>query len=186
MRDWSHIPVHRLTEGGAYMVTAGTYRKEPFFHSADRLTLLCNALLELADKYGWGLQAWAVLPNHYHFVALSPSNAETLRALIRHVHSLTAREINRLDQARGRRVWFEYWDSHLTYQKSYLARLSYVHRNAVHHGLVREPSAYPWCSVGWFERRAKPSFYRTVMSFPCDRIKVPDNYQVDHSTLFQR
>jgi len=168
------------------MVTAGTYRKEPFFHSADRLTLLCNALLELADKYKWKLQAWAVLPNHYHFVALSPAGPETLRVLIRHLHSVTAREINRLDRAPGRKVWFEYWDTHLTYERSYFARLSYVHCNAVHHGLVRVPSAYLWCSAGWFEHRAKPSFYRTVMNFPCDTIKVPDNYQVDPSTLFQR
>ena len=178
MRDWPHSPVHRLNAGGAYMVTSGTYGKVPFFGSAERLSLLRDALLQLALKHDWSLQAWAVFSNHYHFVALSLTKAETLRAYVRHPHSQTAREVNRLDNTSGRKVWFEYWDTQLTYQKSYLARLSYVHRNAVHHGLVRVPSAYAWCSAGWFERRAVPSFYRTIMKFPCDRTSVPDDYEV--------
>jgi len=53
------------------MVTAGTYYKAPFFRGADRLKYLCGMLLEFAEKYAWQLQAWAVFPNHYHFVALS-------------------------------------------------------------------------------------------------------------------
>ena len=179
MRDWPHSPAHRLTQAGAYMVTAGTYRKELFFGSADRLTLVCDSLLKLAEEYGWSLQAWAVFPNHYHFVATCSSHPKSLRALIRHLHSLTAREINRLDQAQARKVWFQYWDSHLTYAKSYLCRLSYVHNNAVHHGLVLVPSAYAWCSAAWFERHAGRAFYQTVMRFPHDRINVPDDYTVN-------
>jgi len=30
-RNWPHAPLHRLTEKGTYMVTAGTYRKDHFF-----------------------------------------------------------------------------------------------------------------------------------------------------------
>ena len=164
------------------MVQAGTRNKEPFFHAPDRLSLVCDALLELAEKYGWALEAWAVLSNHYHFIGTS-SKPDALRQLVRHLHSLTAREINRWDEAPGRRVWFQYWDTHLTYHKSYYARLNYVHRNAVHHGLVRTPSEYPWCSAAWFERRAQQSFYRTIMNFPCDSINVRDDYEVSPEGL---
>ncbi len=122
------------------MVTAGTYGKQPLFRSPDRLRLLCGTLCELADEYGWLLQAWAVFPNHYHFVALSPADATSLRALVRHLHSVTARAINAQEKTPRRRVWFEYWDSHLTYQRSYFARLNYAHGNAVRHGVVRVAS----------------------------------------------
>jgi REP-associated tyrosine transposase len=74
-------------------------------------------------------------------------------------------------------VWFQYWDTLLNYQKAYLARLNYVHTNAVRHGLVCEPSAYPWCSAGWFQRTAVRSFYATVMRFPSDRVNVPDEFE---------
>src|SRR5208283_316858 len=146
MRDWPHSPVHRFTPGKSYMVTGGTYLKDPFFRGADRLEYLCGMLLELAEKYSWQLQAWAVFPNHYHFVALSSPVGGTLVQFMRHLHGKAAIDANRWDNAAGRRVWFQCWDKELTFERSYLTRLGYVHKNAAHHGLVREPSLYPWCS----------------------------------------
>jgi putative transposase len=179
MRDWPHSPAHRLREAGAYMVTAGTYGKEPIFRGHDRLHFLCDKLLELAEIHAWTLEAWAVFANHYHFVAHSPPQPATLRRFIQHLHSVTAKEANRWDETPSRKVWFEYWETRLTYEKSFFARLSYVHKNALHHGLVREPSAYAWCSAGWFERKANTAFYRTIMSFKCDRVRVPDAFRFD-------
>ncbi|HTQ59116.1 MAG TPA: transposase [Candidatus Solibacter sp.] len=140
--DWPHAPLHRLCEGGTYIVTAGTYKRSHHFRDADRLTFLTEALLALSNEYGWKLQAWAVFSNHYHFVAES-TQPGTLRRLVQYLHSASAKYINQLDGTPGGTVWFQYWDTMLTYQKSYLARLNYVHMNAVRHELVREPSAYP-------------------------------------------
>lgn len=96
------------------------------------------------------------------------------------LHQSSARkdrpELNRLDDTPGRKVWFQYWDSPITFEKSYLARLNYVHRNAVHHGLVADPAAYKWCSAAWFERTAEHAFFRTVWEFPCDRLHVADDF----------
>jgi putative transposase len=156
------------------MVTAATYRKQPLLRSAGRLTLVRDALFALAEELGWDLQAWAVLPNHYHFVAISPDQPETLRSLVRRLHSATARAVNVEDGTLGRRVWFQYWDSRITFQKSYFARLKYVHTNPAYHGLVPVADRYQWCSAAWFERTAQPSFVKTVMSFPIDRLNVLD------------
>jgi putative transposase len=157
------------------MVTSGTYRKTPLFRTPERLTLLTNSLLDLAAKYGWILQAWAVFANHYHFIAESAQPA-SLQKLIRHLHSATAIAINEQDSAPGRKVWFQYWESHLTFQRSFFARLGYVHRNPVRHGLVNTPSSYPWCSAAWFERKSSPAFFKTIMSFPNDRLEIPDDF----------
>jgi putative transposase len=165
------------------MVTAGTYYKEPFFRGTERLGYLCGMLLELAEKYAWQLQAWAVFPNHYHLVAISPPEGGTLVQFTRHLHGKTAIEANRWDGARGRHVWYQYWDKELTFQRSYLARLGYVHKNAVHHGLVREPSLYPWCSAGWFQRKAETSLYQTVMGMKIDQVEVVDDYAVAASEI---
>ena len=158
------------------MVTAGTVSKQHFFASPDHLSFLQDALLGLAARYGWNLQAWAIFSNHYHFVASSPVKAESLRALVRHLHSSTAIGANRLDGAAGRKVWFQYWDTHLTYEKSYFARLNYVHSNAVHHGLVRIASAYRWCSARWFEQKADLAFYKRIMNLATDHVQVRDDY----------
>jgi len=182
MRDWPHGPAHYITDAGAYMVTAATYQKKPIFNTAERLTILCERLLELAEEIGWKLQAWAVFPNHYHFIA-ETSAKDAVRPLVKRLHSETGRRINELDGAPARQVWFQYWETHLTYPRSYFARLSYVHQNAVRHGVVRVAARYPWCSAGWFERRANRSFYRRIMEFSSTRLKVPDDFEVDLNIL---
>ena len=178
MPDWPHAPVHCLTEAGAYIVTAGTYRKLHHFAGAHRLDVLHDTLLSLARKYEWQLQAWAVFSNHYHFVALSPDDPASLTRLVQHLHSETARTVNGLDGTDARRVWFTYWDSHLTYERSYLARLRYVHENAVHHNLTRNAVEYPWCSARWFGAMAAAAFFRRVSSFKIDRVGVRDDFEV--------
>jgi putative transposase len=119
---------------------------------------------------------WAIIANHYHFIAVPDNEAATLADMVRTLHSGTALTVNQLDQAPGRQVWFQYWDAHLTFEKSYLARLNYVHNNPVHHGLVAVASSYPWCSAAWFEQNARPSFYKTVSSFRPDKLRIPDDF----------
>ena len=174
--DWPHAPVHRLSEAGAYMVTSGTYHKEHLFTGPDRLDLLLSSLFRRAAHYNWHLEAWAVFPNHYHFVAQSPGNAESLRQFTRHLHSDTAREVNRLDSTPGRQIWHDYWDTHLTFERSYLARLSYVHQNPSHHGVMPLANQYLWCSASWFERETSPARVKTIYGFKTDQLKVPDAY----------
>jgi putative transposase len=94
------------------------------------------------------------------------------------LHTTTAIELNKRDEAAGRRVWFQYWDSHVTFQPSYFARLKYVHQNPVHQGIVDNAESCRWCSASWFAGKAKRSFYRTVESFKIDRVNVPDDFEV--------
>ncbi len=183
MSDWPHSPTHRLNAVGAYMVTAATYEKQPFFNSQKRLTYLCETLLDLAVRYGWKLEAWAVFPNHYHFIAISPERVSTLAKFVGHLHAVTAKEVNEGDDAVKRKVWFQYWESRITYHRSYLARLNYVHSNAVKHGLVRRAEQYEWCSAGWFQKNARGSFYETVMRMSSDGINVRDDFIVSQADI---
>ena len=88
----------------------------------------------------------------------------------------TAQELNRQDSAPGRKVWFQFWDSHITFEKSYFARLHYVHGNPAKHRVVDLAENYKWCSASWFMRNASPAFVQTVKSFKTDELDVPDEY----------
>jgi len=143
------------------------------------LRYLCDYLLHLAADYQWEVQAWAVFPNHYHFVALASPQSRPLQSFIKTLHSDTAIAANQWDGVQGRKVWYQYWETELTFQRSYYARLSYVHRNPVHHGLVREATLYPWCSAGWFQRGASAAYCETIMKFGIERLKIPDDFEVD-------
>ena len=180
LRDWPHSPSHRLTLPGTYIVTAGTYLKQHFFSTPDLLTYLTNLLLDLAQTHGWALQAWAVFANHYHYVGES-EKPDTLRRFTRELHSISAHEINARQTLPRRKIWFQYWESQVTFHRSYLARLHYVHNNPVHHGLVRRASQYNWCSASWFERTSTAAFRNTVYSFPVDRLGIPDDFDLTHT-----
>jgi putative transposase len=177
---WPHAPVHRLSAKGTYFLTAGTFQKEHFFRGVSRVRVLHRGLLTVAQQFGWSLEAWAVFSNHYHFVAHSPDSdedAESLSQMLGQLHEKTSKWINKLDKCSGRQVWHNFWETRLTYEKSYLARLNYVHQNPVKHGLVAVANRYPWCSAGWFERTAKPAQVKTIYRFKLDRVRVYDEYE---------
>ncbi len=173
---WPHAPLHRLAGKGTYIVTAGTLNKEHFFRDAQSLDLLESELLAKAEEYLWQLEAWAVFSNHYHFVGHALEDAETLKPYLVHLHADTAREVNRRDGTQRRQVSYNYWDTELTFEKSYLARLNYVHQNAVKHGLAAVANQYRWCSAAWFERTATPAQVKTIYGFKTDKIRIVDDF----------
>jgi putative transposase len=144
------------------------------------LRVLHRGLLTVARDFGWHFEAWAVFSNHYHFVAHSPADAPdaaSLPEMLSVLHTRTAGWINRLDAALSRKVWYNYRETRLTFQRSYLARLNYVHQNAVRHGLVPVANTYPCCSAAWFERTASAAMVKSIYRFKIDEVKVYDEFE---------
>ena len=175
-KDWPRAPIHRLDTDGVFMITAATLHKNHFFNSSEKLSLLESILLSLAQQYQWQLEAWSIFSNHYHFIARSLPNALDLGDFIKHLHNNTARELNQLDETVGREVWYNFWDTKLTFQHSYLARLNYVHQNPVKHGLVPVANHYQWCSAAWFERTVTAATRKTIYGFKTDKLKTYDEF----------
>jgi len=141
-----------------------------------RLEIVQNQLFALAKHYEWQLQAWAIFPNHYHFVARAENSPSTLETWLKHLHSNAARDLNRLDGVSGRKGFYQFWDTRLTFQRSFLARLKYVHLNPVKHRLVTDARDYPFCSAAWFERTAPIAFQQTVDALDISQVSVPDDF----------
>ena len=159
-----------------YIVTGSLLYNKQLLTDNKRKTLICEILFERASHWKWELEAWAILDNHYHFIARAPENVHTLENLIRQFHSKSAVELNRLDKTLGRKVWYNYWDTCITLETSYHARLHYVHLNPVKHGLIENAEDYSFCSYRWFLEKADKSFQNTVMSQPIDRVDVFDGF----------
>jgi hypothetical protein len=64
-----------------------------------------------------------------------------------------------------------------------------VEKAGWHFGVARAPlyddwtesTVRPWCSAGWFQRRAATSFYTTIVKFEIERLKMPDDFEVEWS-----
>ncbi len=177
---WPHAPLHQLSERGTFFVTASTYLKAHHFRGRDRLAVLHRGLLSVAQDFGWTLEAWAVFSNHYHFIGHSPDTAQDASSLSRMLgvlHTKTSGWVNKLDKAPERQVWFNFRETKLTYQKSYLARLNYVHQNPVKHGLVPVANQYPWCSAAWLERTASAAMVKSIYRFKVGAVAVEDGFE---------
>ena len=158
-QSWPHAPPHRLATAGVYFVTSRAMNEKHLLHTPERRGWMQTTLLKLAKEFGWTLEAWAVLSNHFHIVAHSPDgDASSLPSFLRKLHSLATKECNRLDNTPGRtRLWHNYRETHLDLPHGYMARLNYVHQNAVHHRLVSKASEWPWCSA-WQGDHGRPPF----------------------------
>ncbi|MCF7838169.1 MAG: transposase [Candidatus Marinimicrobia bacterium] len=177
MNQWPHAPVHRFAPNTLHMITAGTYLKRHYLNTADKLERMVEHLHGVFLRFGWELRAWAVLSNHYHVIARAPLQQVSLKTVLQRLHSIAAADLNQADATPGRKVWYQYWDRCLTYERSYLARLNYVNQNAVKHGIVHCATDYPYCSAGHFLQTARPAFAATVASFKWDKLKEPDDFQ---------
>jgi putative transposase len=118
MEQWPHAPLHWLYTPGIYIVTGATLHKENYFTEPKKLDLVQAKLFETAQRYDWNLEAWSILTNHYHFIARSPADANTLRGLIRDFHSGVSREINRMGGVAGRKVLYQFHDETITTERS--------------------------------------------------------------------
>ena len=171
-----HTPPHYFVPNAMYMVTGAIVHKQHLLSEDRRKKFFLKTLFEKAALFGWVMEAWAILQNHYHFIAQAPEDATTLAKLLQQVHSITAIQINRWDNTPRRQVWQNYWDTCITYEKSYLARLRYVHENPVKHGLVDNAMDYPFCSYRWFIEQGDNDLKEQVVNQPIDKVNVFDDF----------
>ena len=176
MGTWPHAPSKIVKGPGLYIITSGTYEKLHLFNTDAKLDLLQTIFFDIATEQGWRLEAWAFFSNHYHIVGQAPETDSPITHLVQRVHGRSSFELNKLDGVKRRKVWTNCWDTRLTFEKSYMARLAYVHNNPVKHGLVSSASEYRWCSASWFKQNGDSPFVESVLSFPTDEVRVDDDF----------
>jgi len=171
-----HNPPHYFVPNAMYMVTGSILHNQYLMRKSRCKEIFLKTLFEKANLLGWNLEVWAVLHNHYHFISQAPEDSTTLAKLIQQVHSITAIQFNRWDNTPGRQVWQNYWDTCITHEKSYLARLHYVHTNPVKHGLVEDAMGYPFCSYRWLIEQGDEVLRAQIISQPIDKVNVFDEF----------
>ena len=73
-----------------------------------------------------------------------------------------------------KKIWWNYWDTCLTYENSYFSRLNYIWFNPVKHGLVEKPEDWKFGSY-YYRFKEKPEYLKE-MKYPFDRVKVFDDF----------
>ena len=140
-----------------------------------------NATLEYLFKsfshFGWNLEDWVLLDNHYHIMAEAPDQAETLSSAINNFHKFSAlwikKHIQLLDDIP--KIWYNYWDTCITNEKAYFARLNYIWHNPVKHGYVENAGQWKFGSY-YFRLKNNEPIENIIQNFPCNKLKIRDDY----------
>lgn len=99
----------------------------------------------------YDLEAFVVMPNHMHLLVIPhiplPLITKTLKGF-------TAKQANKVLGRTGDPFWQGESYDHLVRDREELERIrSYIERNPVRAGLVRQAGEYRWSSAGWPDAR---------------------------------
>ena len=174
---WHHSPPHIFKTDENYMITSGTYHKEHFFNTSAKLKMLETIIIDYMNESSWTPVAWAVMSKHYHLIVRPPAEKYfNLSRIFKSIHGKSAIQLNKIDNVRGRKVWFEFWDTCLTHENSYYARLKYVMNNPVHHGIVKTAEDYDFCSAGFFKFNADKQIRKRLESYGTENLNIIDDF----------
>ena len=149
-----HSPAHHQEGRGVYLITSTCYEHAPFIGRSDeRMSSLAESLTTLCGEPPVvGLEAWVVLPNHYHLLVGTESCPELLRKLGR-LHGRTSRFWNLEEGVQGRKVWFNTVERKIESNAHHMAAIQYIHHNPVKHGHCTKWLDWKWSSAGDYINR---------------------------------
>jgi putative transposase len=144
LRRHPHTPAHLALDDAPYFITGAIYGKQPLLQSDALKGMLLKEMRQCAEHFGWTLDHWVILDNHYHAILKSRRGAD-LPVLMRRLHGRTSPVIRKAT-ACPPPIWWNYWDYCPRDECDYLVRLNYLLYNPVKHGCVADLKDYPHSS----------------------------------------
>lgn len=177
---YEHNPPHLFIPNAKYFITGTTYQKKMWFKDNKTKEQLLNSISIGFDKYGWIMEEWVILDNHYHLMGNAPDDSGTLPVMMKGIHKFTALWIKKnIPDAKGaERIMYNYWDTCITFEASYFARLHYIWHNPVKHGYVKNAEEWVFGSYSRRGEQDKEWLGKIKANYPCDKVNVNDDYGV--------
>ncbi len=170
---YKNSPAHLFIDYAYYIITAHTIRNiRPFIDDERKQLLLDSIILNFVERNNWNLIAYFIGDNHYHLLLKATEHARNLSKIIGNIHRFTSLTMNKQNNSQGRKIWYQYWDTVITSQKSLYARFNYIHYNPVKHGFVEKSEEYKFCSFKHFYESDKIQVDKLIKKYPFDRVKV--------------
>ena len=171
---YPHNPPHLFRKDSKYFITAATYKKIHFFQTDQSKQILLESILKTFSKFNWIIEDWVILDNHYHLMVDVKNNPNDLSRIIRNIHRFTAIEIRKIDSfaKQADKIWYNYWDTCITYENSYNTRINYIWFNPVKHDYVDDPKDWKFGSYYYRARKEIDTLNEIVKKYPCDKLEL--------------
>ena len=176
-KKYTHNPPHLFKGYSKYFITVATYRRKDILKPDIIKLKLLEEIENNFQKYNWGIDDWVILDNHYHLMSQAPKNSQELPFIFRDIHRQTSHFIKKINKKKtGEKCFHNYWDTCITFQNSYFARLNYIFYNPVKHGYVKDAKDYKWGSYYYRYKYQKDYLLTLRKTYKWDMISVPDSF----------
>ena len=176
-KKYDHAPPHLFKATATYFITGATYEKRHTLRSDAAKEKTVEYMFKSFAHFGWKIEDWVLLNNHYHLMARAPEDANTLANVINNFHKFSGNWIKKHVPLNPvpEKIWHNYWDTCITYENSYFARINYIWFNPVKHKLVLQPEE--WHFGSYFTRVNSGDAVDTfVKKYPFDDLKIKDDF----------
>jgi putative transposase len=136
---------------GCFFITLCCEQRRPVFSDCNKSHQLIDFLKAGAEKYSFGIQAFCVMPDHFHALAEGLAPESDLLLFVRNFKRQTSREYGK---ETGRQLWQKKFFDHILRSKDSPEAVSwYIWLNPVRKGLCKNFEEYPFS--GSFTRHWK-------------------------------
>jgi len=126
-----------------YLVTICTHERQPVLVSDPLARQLVSDLGDMAQRTGWRVGRYVIMPDHVHFFCWRGGESESLSEFVGRWKRWTTRRAWELGHE-GRLWQRELHDHLLRDDESYAEKWEYVRQNPVRAGLCDDPDAWPY------------------------------------------
>jgi putative transposase len=109
-----------------YFITSSTLDKKKILVSSEHLKIWTETFKELVVEFNMKLIAWVILANHYHILFM-PHTANSIGSFMKRLNGSVSYKLNKIDNQKGRAIWYSYWDTCIRSEKDFWTRFNYIH-----------------------------------------------------------
>jgi putative transposase len=137
--------------GGTYFITATLLHRGGNDLLVRHVEKLRAAVRRVRLAHPFAIDAWVVLPDHFHCILTLPRDDQDFALRMRLIKAAFSRAVpaeenrTKVQVTRGERgIWQRrFWEHLIRDEIDFAAHMDYVHINPVKHGLVSSPADWP-------------------------------------------
>jgi putative transposase len=148
--------------GGTYFITQVTYQRVPWLCEDVGRKAIREAIKKVMLKYPFSIDAFILLPDHFHCLLTLPLNDKDFSVRLRLIKTYVTKhygQVLRIDRevssSREKRaesnLWQRrFWEHLIRDDRDFATHCDYIHNNPVRHGLCAVPQDWQFSSIHRF------------------------------------
>lgn len=124
-----------------YFIGSSTYQKRALFQADNIAALFLRVLFSYRDQNKFSLQAFVLMPDHFHLL-ITPFPETTLERSLQYIKGGFSHQV-KVELGRNSEIWQRgFTDRRVRNRHEYLGFIDYIHQNPVEARLVNDAKAY--------------------------------------------